>query len=297
MEDRKRAIALGFFDGVHRGHGALLELAARRAEEKGLRLSAITFDTGAGGMPGKDGAPLITTPAERAGLMHRLYGVEDVIIEPFDHRIRHMSWRDYVTKVLIEKYGAAHVVAGYDFRFGYRGEGDQERLRLLCIEEDIGCDIVPQIRLNGIPVSSTHIRDLLARGDMEQATAFLGHPFCLTDQVRHGNGLGSRLGFPTLNLQLPEGCVQPPYGVYAAQAWIGERVFPAVVNFGRCPTVRDSGETTVEAFLLDFQGDLYGQAVRLEFMKFLREEQRFPDTESLQKQVRKDIEEAREYFG
>ncbi|MCD8375608.1 MAG: adenylyltransferase/cytidyltransferase family protein, partial [Oscillospiraceae bacterium] len=120
MEENKRVIALGFFDGVHLGHGALLRLAARRAEERGLRLAAITFDTAGRPPEGKQGA-LITSPLERAGLMRRLYGVQDVLVAPFDDALMHMDWREYVTQVLVGDYRAAHLVAGDDFRVGYRG--------------------------------------------------------------------------------------------------------------------------------------------------------------------------------
>ncbi|MCC8121867.1 MAG: riboflavin biosynthesis protein RibF [Oscillospiraceae bacterium] len=297
MEENKRVIALGFFDGVHLGHGALLRLAAQRAAEQGLRLAAITFDTGGQTADLKRGTPLITSPLERADLMRRLYGVEDVLIAPFDRALMHMDWREYVTQVLVKEYRAAHLVAGYDFRFGYRGEGNQERLRLLCIQLGVGCDIVPQVKLEGVPVSSTYIRSLLARGDMERAEQFLGHPFCLTGQVRHGKKLGSRLGFPTLNLSLPEGSVAPPFGVYATQVWVEGQVYPAAANLGVRPTVDDGGTVTVEGTLLNFQGNLYGKQVRMEFLRFLRPERRFPNLEALRAQVLQDIQTTGAFFA
>ncbi len=296
MSEQKRVIALGFFDGVHLGHGALLQLAARRAEEKNLRLAAITFDTAGKGPEGKQNAALISSPEEREDLMRRLYGVEDVLISPFDEALKHMDWRDYVSLVLVRQYHAAWLVAGYDFRFGYRGTGNQELLRELCPQMSLGCDIVPQVKLHGIPVSSTYIRSLLMRGNMERAMEFLGHPYCLTSQVRHGKHLGSRLGFPTLNLQLPAGSVVPLHGVYATQVWVEGQAYPAVANLGVRPTLDDGITVTVEGFLLDFHGDLYGKTVRMDFLHFIRPEHKFGGLQALQEQVRRDIETARNYF-
>lgn len=296
MEENKRVIALGFFDGVHLGHGALLRLAARRAREQDLRLAAVTFDTEGRPLEGKQGA-LITSPMERADLMRRLYGVQDVLVAPFDNTLMHMDWQEYVTQVLVRDYRAAHLVAGYDFRFGYRGEGNAERLQRLCLQLGVGYDIVPQVKLGEIPVSSSYIRSLLARGDMERAAGFMGHPFCLTGQVGHGKKLGSRLGFPTLNLRLPKGSIVPPFGVYAAQVWVDGQVYPAAANLGVRPTLDDGRDVTVEGTLLDFQGNLYGKTVRMEFLRFLRPERKFDGLDALRAQVLQDIQTTRDFFA
>ncbi|MGN0967927.1 MAG: riboflavin biosynthesis protein RibF [Oscillospiraceae bacterium] len=296
MEQGKRVIALGFFDGVHIGHGALLRRVADRAGELGAVPAAVTFDAHPDEVILKQETALLTTPAERADLMRRLYGVREIIVARFDAHLMHMDWREFVTDFLVAEHGAVHLVAGHDFHFGYRGEGNPERLRQLCAQLGIGCDIIPPVALDGITVSSTYIRTLIAQGETERAMEFLGHPHTLTDRVRHGKKLGSRLGFPTMNLQIPSGCVVPAFGVYAARVWADGEVFSAAANVGIRPTVNDGQAVTVEATLLDFAGDLYGKTVRMEFYRHLRPEQKFESLEALRTQVLHDIETIRNYF-
>lgn len=296
MNQNDRVIALGFFDGVHIGHGALLRRVSQRADELGAVPSALTFDTHPENLIFGTGAPLLTKPEERAALMREMYGIRDILIVPFDYEMMHMNWRSFVTDLLISRYHAVHLVVGHDFRFGYRGEGDPQRLQQLCREMSIGCDVIPAVPLDGITVSSSYIRTLIAQGDVQQAERFLGHPHTLTDQVRHGKNLGTRLGFPTLNLQIPPGHVIPAFGVYATQVCIDGIKYFAATNVGVRPTVDEDGQITVEASLLDFDGDLYGKTVRLEFCHYLRPEQKFDTLDELRTQVLQDITEVRNYF-
>lgn len=228
--------------------------------------------------------------------MRRLYGIQDVIIAHFDDELMHMDWREFVTDFLVRRHGAVHLVAGHDFHFGYKGEGNPERLRQLCAQLGIGCDIIQPVSTDGIIVSSTYIRTLVAQGEMERATEFLGHPHTLTDQVRHGKKLGSRLGFPTMNLHIPPGCVVPAFGVYATRVWVDGEVFSAVTNVGVRPTVDDSGAVTVEAFLLDFNGSLYEKTVRIEFFRHVRPEQKFDDLTRCAHRSCETQETVRNYF-
>lgn len=293
MEGNKRVIALGFFDGVHLGHGALLSCVARRAGEYGAVPAAVTFDAHPKSIILGQGTPLLTTPSDRADLMRRLYGIQEIIVARFDSGLMHMDWREFVTDFLIGHNNAVHLVAGHDFHFGYMGQGNPQRLQEICAQLGVGCDIIPPVALDGITVSSSYIRTLVAQGEMERAAQFLGHPFCLTDQVRHGKRLGSRLGFPTVNLHIPEGCVVPAFGVYAARLWVDGEVFPAATNVGVRPTVDDDGAVTVEGTLLDFSGSLYGKNVRMEFHRYLRPEQKFESLSLLRSQVMRDIEAVR----
>lgn len=296
MNQNDRVIALGFFDGVHIGHGALLRCVTRRADELDAVPSALTFDTHPESLTLGSGTPLLTGTEERARLMREVYGIRDVLIVPFNHEMMHMDWRSFVTDLLVTRYHAVHLVVGHDFRFGYRGEGDPQRLQQLCLEFGIGCDVIPAVPLDGITVSSSHIRSLIAQGDVRQAERFLGHPHTLTDQVRHGKKLGTRLGFPTLNLQIPSGHVIPAFGVYATQVCIDGVRYSAATNVGVRPTVDEDGQITVEASLLNFDGDLYGKTVRLEFCHYLRPEQKFDTLDELRTQVLQDITEVRNYF-
>lgn len=296
--ETKRVIALGFFDGVHIGHGALLSLCAQRAKELGAIPAAFTFDVHPSSFITGSATPLLTTPTDRAGLMRRCYGIQEVIVAHYDQRMMKTPWQEFITEFLVKEHGAVHLVVGHDHHFGYRGEGDPTRLRGLCAQLGMGCDVVPKVTVDDITVSSTYIRTLVAQGEMARAVQFLGHPFVLTDRVSHGKKLGSTLGFPTANLRFAPGLLIPAHGVYVTRAVFenGES-HPAVTNIGIRPTVRDGGDVTAEAFLLDFEGSLYGQEVRLEFYDYLRPERKFDSLEELRAEVMKNAQQTRDYFA
>ena len=298
MGQKKRVIALGFFDGVHLGHGALLRRVTEQAAREGCISAAVTYDHHPKNViPGAEHVDLINTPEDRAGLMRRLYGIEEVIVLPFDAHMRDMYWRDFVTELLVKEYGAVHLVAGHDNHFGRKGEGDSARLQTLCGELGLGCDIIGEVMLDGIIISSTHIRTLIQAGDMEGAARFLGHPHVLTGPVVHGKQLGRTIGIPTSNLMVPEGVLMPAFGVYATKVRVGERDYMAVTNVGVRPTVDDhSHRVTVEPWILDFDGDLYGREIRVEFYKQLRRERKFGSIEELRAAILKNADETREYF-
>lgn len=296
MKETTRVIALGFFDGVHLGHGALLRRTARRAEALGAAPAALTFDRPPKAMVRGAPVPLINTPEDRAWLMEDLYGIREVEVLPFDRAMMEMPWERFVTDILRDRFHAVHVVAGHDYHFGYKGEGNAERLTMLCARLGIGCDIIDRVELNGITVSSTHIRGLIEQGDMEEARHFLGHPHILSGTVVHGRQLGRTLGTPTSNLVVPDGVLVPAFGVYAARAVTPEGTWPAVTNVGVRPTVDSDGRVTVEPWILDYSGDLYGKTIRVEFYKQLRPERRFPSVEELKAEILRNAEETRAYF-
>ncbi len=297
MEQTKRIIALGFFDGVHLGHGALLRRVSQLAAQRWAIPAAVTFDTHPANLILKAPMPLLTSPTDRADLMIRHYGIREVIIARFDQAMMQMPWQDFVTDYLVREHGAVHLVVGHDHHFGYRGEGTPEKLKALCGELGLGCDIIPKVERDHITISSTYIRTLVAQGEMELANEFLGHPHTLTDTVAHGKKLGSTLGFPTVNLRFQPGVLVPAHGVYATKVYFenGDSR-PAVTNIGVRPTVDDGSRVTVEGFILDFHGDLYGQTLRMEFYKRLRPEEKFPDLESLRAEVLRNTEQTRAYF-
>lgn len=298
MNESKRVIALGFFDGVHLGHGALLRRVTQVAAQKGAVPAVFTFDTHPGSLIVGTPVPLINSPLDRADLMCRLYGIQEVIMARFDERMMRMNWEDFIQEYLVRENRACHVVAGHDFHFGYKGEGNPARLKAKCEELGIGCDIIGKVEQDGITISSTYIRTLIAQGEMERANSFLGHPHVLTDTVSHGKRLGSTLGFPTVNLQFQPRVLVPAHGVYATRVWFesGESRL-AVTNIGVRPTVNDGDQVNVEGFLLDFDGDLYGKTLRMEFYRFLREEKRFASLEELRQAVLHNVEETRDYFA
>ena len=295
---KKRVIALGFFDGVHNGHAALMRRTYEVAKEIGAVPSAFTFDPHPQNVIFGKPTPLLTSPEDRADLMRKYYGIEDVIVEPFTVERMKQPWRDFVEQTLVRDLGAVHLVCGHDYHFGYKGEGNPNRLRELCGELGIGCDVIEKVEQEGITVSSTYIRTLVAQGEIERANEFLGHPYTLSDHVSHGKKLGTTLGFPTVNLKLKEHVMPPAKGVYATKVILENGdVLPAVTNVGTRPTVDDGDQLTIEGFILDFHGDLYGQKIQMEFYKYLREERKFPSFDALKAEIAHNVDQTREYFA
>ena len=298
MKVEKTVIALGFFDGVHRGHGALLPKAAERAGELNAAPAVFTFDRSPKEFVTGKPVLLINSNDDRRDIIRRVYGIQRVIFAPFDREMMTMPWQDFITELLVKQYGAVHLVAGHDYRFGHKNEGTVERLREKCRELGLGCDIIPKVELEGITVSSTYIRTLLEQGDVERAALFLGHPHCLSQTVRHGQRLGRTIGIPTVNLAVPAHVLTPERGVYITRAFLPDgRSCPGVTNVGTRPTVTEGDTVSVETYLLGFDGDLYGQTVRLDFYKRLRGEVKFPSLEALRQEVLRKVAETEAYFA
>ena len=236
MAERKCVLALGFFDGVHRGHAALLNRTTERAKALGVDPAVMTFDTHPDTLVQGTPVPLINSAPDRAYLIRRLFGIDRVEFFRFTEETMHMPWEEFLRSIRFE-LGVVGFVVGYDFRFGWRGEGNTGRLRDYCAANGLTCDVVDKVELDGITVSSTYIRSLLREGDMLRAEYFMGHPHFLSDIVRHGHRLGRHLGAPTVNMQFAPGVLIPPHGVYAARAILPEGEFAAVTNIGVRPTV------------------------------------------------------------
>ena len=283
--ERNTVYALGFFDGVHLGHQALLRTCRELALELKAYTGAVTFDTHPELLTAHRAPRLINRIEDRNQLLKEL-GVEHICVLPFDQHIRTMPWQDFF-RLLVEQYGAVGLVCGDDFHFGYRGEGNAALLQQACREAGIPCRVVPEQALDGERISSTYIRTLLERGQMEKAVRFLGHPHILSGQVVAGRQLGRTIGVPTANLRLPEHLAQPKYGVYACNAHVEGHMYPAVTNIGTRPTV-EGHHVTVESWILGFEGDLYGKTLTLDFHKFLRPETKFDSLEQLKAQIQRD---------
>lgn len=290
----KTIYALGFFDGVHLGHQALLTACQTLARKTGATVGVVTFLGHPQACLLGEAPALLNTAADREHLL-KAYGTEKIIALPFNQALMTMPWQDFL-RLLMEKYHAAGLVCGEDFRFGHRGEGTAEKLQQACRQAEIPCTIVPEQQMDGERISSSRIRALLEKGEMEKANQLLGHPHILTGEVVTGRQLGRTIGIPTANLLLPEDLVQPKFGVYACLAHVGDKTYPAVTNIGTRPTVDGQG-VTVEPWLLDFEGDLYGTELALEFHAFLRPEKKFPDLESLRQEILKNGEQTRKIFG
>ncbi len=286
--------ALGFFDGVHIGHTALLSECRNLAKGHGCSAGVVTFAAHPDTLVRGNTPRLINSQQDREWLLREQYHMEILLNLPFDENMRAMPWETFLD-MLRKHYDAAGFVCGEDFRFGHMGEGNAQKLKEYCNRENLPCCIVPDQTIGGIRVSSTYIRQQLEDGDMATAVKFLGHPHILSGTVVHGKALGRKLGVPTANLQLPEGLAIPKFGVYACSCLIDGKRYPAVTNLGTRPTVSGSG-ITVEAWILDYSGDLYDRKLTLEFHYFLRPEQKFPTLEALKEEIRKNAEETRTYL-
>lgn len=296
MSEIRRSIALGFFDGVHIGHAALLNKAKERAAEIGATPSVLSFDVHPDNLVRGREVPLINSAIGREDIIHRCFGIENVVFIHFNQHVMHMTWQKFADYV-IDELQAAWVVVGHDFCFGFRGEGTAERLKDYCASRCVGCDIIPPVMLDGRVVSSTYIRELIREGDIREANRYLGHPHTLSDTVHSGYHLGTKLGAPTINMFFPDGVLVPRHGVYATKVFLGDgNGYMAVTNAGVRPTVSEGSRVSVESHLLDYSGNLYGRQARVEFFEFLRDERRFNDFQELSEQICRDSEAARSYF-
>ena len=293
---KSTVIALGFFDGVHRGHGALLRRTAEVACRLDATPAAFTFDRPPKEVVTGTPVPLINSPQERQELMERLYGIRQVIMAPFDHAMMTMPWQDFITELLVKRYGAVHLVAGHDYHFGYKNAGNPQLLQEKCRQLGLGCDIIPKVEYDGVTVSSTYIRQLVKAGQLERAAEFLGHRHCLSQTVSHGFHFGRTIGIPTINFTVPDHVLVPERGVYITRVYLPDgSSYAGVTNVGTRPTVSDSADVSIETFLLDFDGDLYGKRIRLEFCRRLREERKFETAQALKAEVEKNVAQARAY--
>ena len=292
--EQKRIFALGFFEGCHLGHQEILGKCVDLARELDCETAAVTFDRHPQSLYCQTPPKTLTTlQGRKIDFRHAL--MDDVIVLSVTPEVMSTPWEIFLER-LVER-GAAGFVCGEDFRFGYRGEGDADKLRRFCAERDMPFYIVLEQQKDGIRISSTHIRKLVEAGEMEEARRFLGHPHWLVGPVVRGRQLGHTLGFPTANIEIPEDVVCPRRGVYASVACVDDQLpnYWAVTNIGSRPTVQGH-QVRAECWLLDFDGDLYGRQLEIALYSFLRPEQRFESLEELKAAVMADGENTRKFF-
>jgi riboflavin kinase / FMN adenylyltransferase len=276
-ERRARNVAIGTFDGVHVGHRRVIDGAD----------TVLTFEPHPLRVLHPEAAPKLIMPFDVKRDVIEGLGVGELVVIPFDHEFSSIAPADFCTRILVERLGATDVSVGENFRFGARARGDPD---LLASREEFRTRIVPLVEVDGEIVSSTRIRSLVAAGEVEAATRCLGAPFLLEGTVVEGDGRGRGLGFPTANVVPSDDLICPGHGVYAAFA----NGHPAAVNVGVRPTFETGRGLLVEAYLIDFDGDLYGRNLRIAFIARLRGERRFPGVEDLIAQMHRDVEAARE---
>lgn len=292
-------VAIGSFDGVHLGHqaviGATIELVQELSQGRAGQgeVAALTFDPHPAKLLAPDLAPaLIGTARQRIHCLGEA-GVGQVLLLPFDEALAAVSATDFIADILVDRLGTAGVVVGFDFTFGKGGEGNTQLLAAEGARRDLQVRVVEPYHLDGLLVSSTKIREFILSGRVYGAMKLLGRPFQLSGEVIRGKARGRTLGFPTANVSAVQE-IRPANGVYAARARVGGEIVDAAVSIGIVPTFEGGSDVTVEAFLLDFEDDLYGQDLCLEFVKRLRPERRFDGPEALVAQITKDVKQVRD---
>lgn len=284
-------VALGCFDGLHVGHQALIKEARRAADKAGVPLAVFSFSAPPKSFFVEDGIPLLTDPKEKKRLMARL-GVDILISVDFSLQIASMLPEEFFESVIRKKLLASAVFCGFNYRFGKGASGNADLLCSLCKRNGIDFSAVSPIEVCGITVSSSEIRALLAKGDVAKSARLLGRNYSIRSSVVNGQHLGRTLGFPTVNQLLSENAAPLRNGVYLTRTRIGRSVKRSITNVGVRPTV-DGSTLCAETNIFDFDGDLYGRSIRVEFLEFLRPERKFASVEELTEQVMKDIEKAK----
>jgi riboflavin kinase/FMN adenylyltransferase len=280
-----RSVAVGTFDGVHLGHREVI----RGAD------SVLTFDPHPVSVVAPQHAPKLLTSLDVKAELIAALGVAELVVIPFDADFAARGAREFIDDVLVGALNARRVSVGENFRFGHRAQGDT---KLLAADGRFEAVVHPLLEVDGEVVSSSHIRGLVLAGEVDQAARFLGAPFQLRGEVVRGDQRGRELGFPTANLVPREELVCPGHGIYACVAR-GERIGdrPAAVSIGVRPTFTTGRGELIEAYLLDFEGDLYGSELRLDFLARLRGERRFESAEALVEQMRRDVQRTREVLA
>jgi len=287
--DDRSVVTVGTFDGVHRGHQAIIEYLQQRAREQAGPSTLVSFDPHPRSVVHGEDVPLLTTVPERAQVLDAL-GLDRLVVVPFSEEFAQLGPREYVHDVLVERIGLQEVTVGYDHRFGKDRAGDVALLRELGTEYGFSVDVIPPQEVDRDVVSSSSIRALLQdEGAVQQANERLGRPYQLQGTVARGEGRGRQIGFPTANLALDDARkLVPKRGVYATRVQLpGGRYCGGMMNIGRRPTF-DGMDVTAEVHLLNFEGDLYGEHLSVQFLQRLRDEQRFESAEALAAQLSKD---------
>ena len=284
------AVTIGFFDGVHQGHRYLLQQLEEMASDEGLSAIAVTFDRHPKEVVSKDFAPsLLTTQAEKLSLLSESFKGETVVL-PFTQELCSLTAKEFMQSVLREKMNAKILLMGYNHRFGHGG-GTLEEYVAWGREADIKVRMARA--LEGDKVSSSRIRNLIAEGNVEKANTLLGYRYFMTGSIIEGKQIGRQIGFPTANLSLPKQKLLPACGVYAVGVEMNDSTRKSgMLCIGHRPTVEANGELSIEVHIFDFDGNLYGKEIRLEFIGRLREERRFSSLEELQLQLRRDAADA-----
>ena len=289
-------LAIGNFDGIHRGHKAVIARAKARADALGCPCAAVTFEPHPSDYFEGPGTIFRLTPSPDKARLFEELGLDGMVLLSFDKAMATMPAESFVEDILVRRLGARAVVAGYDFHFGKARSGTPAFLEGAGRHHGFDVEIVPKVDADGdgpiVVASSTATRLALEQGDVARATALLGHPYAITGIVRGGEKLGRTLGFPTANLVADSSC-RLRHGIYAVRATVDGQTHDAIASWGRRPTVETDGAQLLEVFLFDFSGDLYDRELRVDFVAFLRGEAKFDSIEDMTTQMHADVVDAK----
>lgn len=279
---------LGNFDGIHLGHQALIRKILDISNKESLEPTIITFNPHPSKVltPNKS-APLITTLEQKKKIFKHL-GIKNLVLLPFNNKFSQITYQDFVEDILIDKCYSKVNVVGFDYTFGYKGMGNAKLLKKVCAKKGIRTYIMPPVTYNNLPISSSLIRHFIKKGNITEVSKLLGRPYSILGTVVKGNGIGTKLGFPTANIDLPKNIILPPRGVYACIVKINNKTYRGAANLGLKPTF--NGTTiNLEVHLFDFNQNIYDKEIEVFFIDMLRKEKRFKSVTDLKEQIKKDF--------
>lgn len=291
--EKPSAVAIGKFDGIHRGHHSLLGHVLEQ-KEKGLQAVVFTFDPSPAALFSGTSLPELTTKREKRALFGEM-GIDVLIEFPLSFETAATEPEAFIEKVLAGQMKTAYIAAGEDLSFGKMGKGDAALLRNMAKEFGYQTQIIEKVCLDGVEISSSYVREVIKKGDMEKAERLIGEAYSVSGIVAHGKKLGRTLGMPTVNLLPEKEKLLPPYGVYFSEVSVGERIYKGITNIGCKPTVNDEKQAGVETYLYDFAQDIYGREITVRLLSFHRPEKKFESVEVLKRQMASDIAMGRYY--
>lgn len=292
----KPVFTLGMYDGVHIGHQAIIRQLNEIAQKNGGESVLLTFNPHPRiALQKSEGLQFLTTLEEKMELLDKC-GLQNIIVHPFSVEFSQLSAQDFVKELLVDKCGLDTLVVGYDHHFGKNREGNFEKLLTISKQFNFNLTQILEVKSSDSKVSSTEIRRALNEGNLTYATKALGRNYSLSGKVVHGDGIGKTLGFPTANLEVENYKLIPKDGVYAVKVFVDEKNYFGMLNIGNRPTISEGGEKRVEVNIFDFDKDIYNETLKIEFVKFLREDIKFPDIESLILQLHADKKETLKSF-
>ena len=291
------AVTIGNFDGLHRGHQAMLARLKEESVRRGLQSSVLTFEPHPREFFAPEQAPARLSSLREKSELIRAAGIDRLHVCRFDRKFSSLSPDDFIRKVLVGSLNAKWVLVGDDFRFGAKRAGDFALLKSAGQMVGFDAEFLPTVTVNGSRSSSTAVREALSAGDMALATQLLGRPYSISGHVIHGDKLGRQIGFPTANIQLQHN--RPPLsGIFAVEIHgLNGAALQGVCSLGTRPTVKENGRPTLEVFIFNFRDDLYGRRLRVDFLKKLRDEEKYPSLDALIAQINRDVENAHAYFA